>query len=77
MKALPFVLPLSVLVLAAALQPQKITPSRGLSLAAVGLAEGSSAPPFRARDQLGKEQTQATVAGKNGTVLLFFRSADW
>ncbi len=42
-----------------------------------GLATGAAAPAFMARDQFGREQTNKTVAGKNGTVLLFFRSADW
>jgi hypothetical protein len=34
-------------------------------------------PPVHARDQFGREQTLATLAGPNGLVLLFFRSADW
>jgi hypothetical protein len=42
-----------------------------------GLPVGERAPVFRAVDQFGKEQSAASVAGKNGTVLLFFRSADW
>ena len=43
----------------------------------VGIAEGQIAPPFKATDQFGHEQTNQTIAGKNGMVLLFFRSADW
>jgi cytochrome oxidase Cu insertion factor (SCO1/SenC/PrrC family) len=43
----------------------------------VGIAEGQIAPAFKATDQFGHEQTNQTIAGKNGTVLLFFRSADW
>jgi len=43
----------------------------------VGIAEGQIAPPFKAADQFGHEQTNQTIAGKNGMVLLFFRSADW
>jgi hypothetical protein len=43
----------------------------------LGLPVGERAPVFRAVDQFGKEQSAASVAGKNGTVLLFFRSADW
>jgi hypothetical protein len=42
-----------------------------------GPPEGRPAPPLKARDQFGAEQTLRTVAGKDGTVLLFFRSADW
>ena len=43
----------------------------------VGPAGGEIAPPFKARDQFGKQQSNSSLAGKNGTVLLFFRSADW
>ena len=43
----------------------------------VGLAVGKSAPAFSLRDQSGEVQTLDSLKGKNGTVLLFFRSADW
>ena len=43
----------------------------------IGLAVGEHAPPFSALDQFGKTQTLDSLKGKNGTVLLFFRSADW
>ena len=43
----------------------------------IGLAVGQKAPAFTARDQFGQEQSLATLKGANGTVLLFFRSADW
>jgi hypothetical protein len=43
----------------------------------IGLAVGQKAPPFEIRDQFGRTQTLDTLKGKNGTVLLFFRSADW
>jgi hypothetical protein len=42
-----------------------------------GLAVGRHAPPFSASDQFGRTQTLDTLRGPNGTVLLFFRSADW
>jgi len=42
-----------------------------------GLAVGRKAPAFSARDQFGREQTLQTLKGSKGTVLLFFRSADW
>jgi hypothetical protein len=38
---------------------------------------GDAAPAFTAHDQFGNEQSNKSVAGANGTVLLFFRSADW
>jgi len=43
----------------------------------IGLAIGQKAPTFSLRDQFGKVQTLTTLKGTNGTVLLFFRSADW
>jgi hypothetical protein len=43
----------------------------------IGLAVGQKAPDFAARDQFGQERSLATLKGTNGTVLLFFRSADW
>ena len=43
----------------------------------IGLAVGQKAPAFSARDQFGRVQTLDTLKGTNGTVLLFFRSADW
>ena len=46
-------------------------------LTAIGLAAGQKAPAFSARDQFGREQTLDTLKGPHGTVLLFFRSADW
>jgi len=43
----------------------------------IGLNTGQKAPAFSARDQFGTEETLATLKGPKGTVLLFFRSADW
>jgi cytochrome oxidase Cu insertion factor (SCO1/SenC/PrrC family) len=43
----------------------------------VGLPVGQKAPAFSIRDQFGHEQSNETLKGANGTVLLFFRSADW
>jgi hypothetical protein len=43
----------------------------------IGLAVGEKAPAFSLHDQFGRTQTLATLKGSNGTVLLFFRSADW
>ncbi|MBZ5697419.1 MAG: hypothetical protein LAN18_02590 [Acidobacteriia bacterium] len=43
----------------------------------VGLAVGQKPPVFSIRDQFGRVQTLDTLKGTNGTVLLFFRSADW
>jgi hypothetical protein len=46
-------------------------------LMSIGLAVGQKAPNFSARDEFGHVQTLETLKGSNGTVLLFFRSADW
>jgi len=46
-------------------------------LTSIGLAVGEKAPAFTARDQFGQERTLESLKGPHGTVLLFFRSADW
>jgi peroxiredoxin len=43
----------------------------------VGLHAGQKAPDFSAGDQFGKTQTLDSLKGSKGTVLLFYRSADW
>jgi cytochrome oxidase Cu insertion factor (SCO1/SenC/PrrC family) len=43
----------------------------------IGLAVGQRAPTFALSDQFGQKQSNETLKGSNGTVLLFFRSADW
>jgi hypothetical protein len=48
-----------------------------LATLSVGLAVGQKAPAFSLPDQFGNIQTLESLKGKNGTVLLFFRSADW
>lgn len=42
-----------------------------------GLKAGVKAPAFQLKDQTGKEQTFDSLKGKNGLLVLFFRSADW
>jgi hypothetical protein len=46
-------------------------------LTAIGLPIGQKAPAFSLQDQFGHEQTLDSLKGPHGTVLLFFRSADW
>ena len=46
-------------------------------LTGIGLAVGETAPDFSVSDQFGHQQSLAALKGKKGTVLLFFRSADW
>jgi hypothetical protein len=43
----------------------------------IGLGVGEKAPAFSLHDQFGRVQTLETLKGTSGTVLLFFRSADW
>jgi hypothetical protein len=46
-------------------------------LTAIGLPVGQKAPGFSLPDQFGHAQTLQSLKGPRGTVLLFFRSADW
>jgi hypothetical protein len=48
-----------------------------IELMSIGLAVGQKAPAFSVHDQFGRVQTLDSLKGANGTVLLFFRSADW
>ena len=43
----------------------------------IGLGTGQRAPAFVLADQFGHEQSNETLKGSKGTVILFFRSADW
>jgi hypothetical protein len=48
-----------------------------VELMSIGLGVGQKAPAFSLHDQFGRTQTLDSLKGANGTVLLFFRSADW
>ncbi len=48
-------------------------PPRGIE----PLRTGTPAPAFVLTDQFGREQSSASLKGPKGTILLFFRSADW
>lgn len=56
---------------------QQSTAPRQNDASEIGLAIGQKAPAFSLRDQFGRVQTNETLKGTKGTVLLFFRSADW
>lgn len=43
----------------------------------LGPQVGGKAIGFELMDQFGRSQTLATLAGPNGTMLVFYRSADW
>ena len=59
------------------LQDKSIRVSTVRKLTSIGLATGSQAPAFSLRDQFGRAQSMDTLKAYRGTVLLFFRSADW
>ena len=52
--------------------PSKIRPAFS-----IGVEVGRKAPDFSATDQFNHEQSNQSLMGASGTVLLFFRSADW
>jgi hypothetical protein len=56
---------------------QETSSSKHAVSSSIGLKVGQNAPTFASRDQFGHEQSIETLKGSNGTVLLFFRSADW
>jgi len=56
---------------------QENPPGTHLSAPVIGLEVAQAAPAFVLPDQFGHEQSNETLKGTNGTVLLFFRSADW
>jgi peroxiredoxin len=43
----------------------------------IGPAVGAKIPALKALDKAGSEKSYADITGKNGTVLLFVRSASW
>lgn len=66
-----------VCAMIAAAMPGLAQPSKTPVGPAIGMERREKAPSFRLKDQFGHEQSNATLRGTNGTVLLFFRSADW
>jgi hypothetical protein len=67
-------LSLAVMVLA---NMQESSSSGQTDSPSIGLQVGQRGPAFASRDQFGHEQSNETLRGSNGTILLFFRSADW
>lgn len=55
---------------------QESSPAPKIPLS-IGLQAGQRAPSFGLADQFGQRRSNDTLKGSNGTVLLFFRSADW
>ena len=48
-----------------------------VNLADIGPKVGKVAPEFELRGQDGSPRTLSSLAGPKGTMLVFFRSADW
>jgi hypothetical protein len=48
-----------------------------VNMDAIGPRVGETAPDFELRDQHGQPRTLAALAGPRGTMLVFYRSADW
>ena len=63
------VLALNLAVLAAQTSP--------VDTSAIGPKVGAVAPAFSGPDQHGVVRSLKSVAGSKGTMLVFFRSADW
>ena len=48
-----------------------------INLDTIGPKVGETVPDFELRDQHGASRTLSSLAGPNGTMLVFYRSADW
>ena len=71
---------LSFVYLSAALIAVVSTEARqapAIDTSKIGPQVGSVIPAFTGRDQNGATQSLKSVAGPKGTMLVFFRSADW
>ena len=66
--------------LAAALVLAGLFVARGaaqVDVSRLGPQVGDTVPVLRLTDHRGRAQTLASLAGPKGTMLVFFRSADW
>lgn len=66
-----------MLVASAGVAPGAVQQAQTVDVMRLGPQAGEKAIAFRLPDQHGREQTLTSVAGPNGTMLVFFRSADW
>lgn len=48
-----------------------------IDVSKLGPQVGQRVPDFSLRDQAGKAWTQRSIMGRNGAMLVFYRSADW
>ena len=56
---------------------QSAPPRRPVDVAKLGPQVGERVPDFNLIDQNGKSWTLQGILGRNGAMLVFFRSADW
>jgi hypothetical protein len=70
------ILMFSVCLLAVGCRSDK-APTPPLASPVTGSNVGRKMPSFTAYDQFGREVSSDSLKSSNGTVLLFFRSADW
>lgn len=68
---------LGALVLAGGVLLASPQQAQQVDVTTLGPQVGQRATDFRLPDQQGRAQTLASVAGPKGTMLVFFRSADW
>jgi hypothetical protein len=54
-----------------------VTVDAQIDVTRLGPQVGATAIDFTLTDQFGRSQSLTTVAGPKGTMLVFFRSADW
>jgi hypothetical protein len=67
-----------VCLLSAALLPAAVAAqSAAVDTSKIGPKVGAVAPAFSGTDQNGRTVSLASAAGPKGTMLVFFRSADW
>ncbi len=62
---------------AVALAAGVTAPAQQVDVARLGPQVGDRVPALGLTDHLGRPQTLRSVAGPKGTMLVFFRSADW
>jgi len=66
-----------VVVGAAIIAAGTLALAQQVDVSALGPQVGDRVSDFRLSDQQGREWTIADAAGPEGTMLVFFRSADW
>jgi hypothetical protein len=57
--------------------PQPPATPAAIEVQKLGPQVGTRVPAFSLRDQHGEMRTLSSLIGRNGAILVFFRSADW